>query len=76
MESPTIHLNDEADLRPVEVDPHPLKPMLRFGRRQTGPVHETKELALELGLRYTEPRPVDDGPERGAWSAGLGCCCS
>src|SRR5436190_466903 len=65
-----VGLDDESELRPIEVDPNAGEPPLRGGRRQAGTPSDGKKSPFQLGLGEAEGRAIEDAAEpRGAVDA-------
>jgi hypothetical protein len=76
VEVAAVRLDDESEVRPIEVDAVLAEALLRLREREPCSLEQAEELALQFGLRHAECRPFDHGPQRRSRPAGLGCCCS
>jgi hypothetical protein len=65
-----VALDDQAALRPVEVDLEAVHDLLRERERQAGRHGERKEVALELGPGLPVSPPVQGLAEDGGVAAG------
>jgi hypothetical protein len=58
-----VRLDDQSQLRPVEVDAIAVEPLLREGWRQPGATRDRKKPALELRVGERECEPIEDVAE-------------
>ncbi len=65
-----VGLDDQAELRPEEVDSEAVEVSLRQRRGQTGAPGDRQEAPLELGLGEGEGVALEQAPERGRAALG------
>jgi hypothetical protein len=65
-----VGLDDEAEVRPEEVDPEAVEPLLCEGRGQTRPPGDGEKAALELRVGEGEGVAVEEVAKGGSATAG------